>query len=73
MRNFLRFALLAATFGGMGAGSALAGGMGDPSKPMRERNAICEKQRRGEGPLSPNLCLPELPPGPVYQGRGVRQ
>ena len=43
MRNFLRFALLAATFGGIGASSALAGGMGDPSKPMRERNAICEK------------------------------
>lgn len=40
---------------------AFAGGMGDPSTVMREKNAICEAQRRGEGPRSPDMCLPELP------------
>jgi len=26
------------------------------------KNAICDAQRRGEGPLYPNLCMPEYPP-----------
>jgi hypothetical protein len=58
MRNRL---FLLVTFGLL-ATPAFAGGMGDPSTNMREKNAICEAQRRGEGPLYPNLCLPELPP-----------
>jgi len=41
---------------------ALAGGMGDPSTNTREKNAICEAQKRGQGPLYPNLCLSEYPP-----------
>ena len=75
MRNFFRFALLSATLGVIGAGSAFAGGggMGDPSTVIREKNAICEMQRRGQGPMSPNMCLPELPPGSVYEGRTQRQ
>lgn len=51
---------------------AFAGGMGDPSAVLRQKNAICEQQRRGEGPLYPNMCLPELPVGPVYEERGRR-
>ena len=51
---------------------AWAGGMGDPSVVLRQKNAICEQQRRGEGPLYPNMCLPELPVGPVYEERGRR-
>jgi hypothetical protein len=51
------------------AGPAFAGGMGDPSTHLREMNAICEKQKHGEGPLYPNLCLPEHPPAPVERRR----
>jgi hypothetical protein len=42
---------------------AFAGGMGDSSRTMRENNAICEAQRRGEGPRFPDLCWPDLSPG----------
>ena len=46
------------------AGSASAnGGMGDSSAHLKEMNAICDMQRRGEGPLQPNMCLPEYPLG----------
>ncbi len=51
------------------AGPAFAGGMGDPSAHIKEMNAICEKQKRGEGPLYPNLCLPEYPLAPVERRR----
>ena len=44
---------------------AFAGGMGDSSANTREKNAICEAQKRGEGPLYPNLCMPEYPPDAV--------
>jgi hypothetical protein len=56
-----RFVLIA--FACLAAPPAFAGsgGMGDPSTVTREKNAICEAQRRGEGPLHPNMCLPELP------------
>jgi hypothetical protein len=55
-------------------GPAFAGGMGDSSAHIREMNAICEKQKRGEAPLHPNLCLPEYPPdyaprGPARHGQ----
>ena len=36
---------------------ATGGGMGDPSQHIKDMNAICEMQRHGVGPLSPNLCL----------------
>ena len=44
---------------------AFANGMGDPSTVLKEKNAICEAQRRGQGPMYPNMCLPELPPDTV--------
>ena len=44
-----------------------AGGMGDPSTVLRQKNAICDQQRRGEIPPGPSFCLPELPVGPVYE------
>lgn len=47
------------------------GGMGDPSEHTRQMNAICEMQKHGHGPLYPNMCLPEYPPGPV-ETRGRR-
>lgn len=46
---------------------AWAGGMGDPSVVLRQKNAICDQQRRGEIPAEPSFCLPELPVGPVYE------
>jgi hypothetical protein len=46
------------------ATAAFAGGMGDPSTVIREKNAICEQQKRGVGPMQPNMCLPELPISP---------
>lgn len=67
MRHFLvAFAVLFAV------APAWAGGMGDSAAVLRQKNAICEQQRRGEGPLYPNMCLPELPVGPVYEERGRR-
>jgi hypothetical protein len=44
--------------------TAYAGGMGDPSAILRQNNAICDAQRRGERPRYPDMCLPELPPDP---------
>ncbi len=52
---------------------AFAGGMGDPSTVLREKNAICDQQRRGEIPPEPSFCLPELPVGPVYHERARRR
>jgi len=53
-----------------GVSSAVAvGGMGDPSTLLRQKNAICEMQRRGEGPRQPDMCLPEMPPASVYDRR----
>jgi hypothetical protein len=65
MRKLLIGVLLAIA----GVGPALAGGMGDPSAHIKDMNRICEMQKRGEGPLSPNLCLPEYPPPPVETQR----
>jgi hypothetical protein len=71
MRNLFLLTTLSATFALVGVEYALAGGggMGDPSTVLKEKNAICEMQRRGEGPLTPNMCLPELPVGPGYDDR----
>ena len=44
-------------------GPAQANGMGDPSAHIREMNALCEKQRRGEAPAHPDACPPVYPPG----------
>jgi len=51
---------------------AWAGGMGDPSTVLRQKNAICDQQRRGEIPPEPSFCLPELPVTPVYEERTRR-
>jgi hypothetical protein len=57
---------------GLLATPAFAGGMGDPSTVLKEKNAICEAQKRGEGPRYPNMCLPEYPPdGPPGSARGA--
>jgi hypothetical protein len=47
-----------------------SGGMGDPSQHIKDMNRICEMQRHGIGPLSPNLCLDEYPAAPVERARG---
>lgn len=65
MRNVMRTVLLAAAVGSIGVGQAFAGGDASAAL-LRQKNAICEMQRRGQGPLYPSMCLPELPPGPVY-------
>ena len=49
----------------LASAAAQAGGMGDSSARLRQMNATCEAQKRGEGPLFPNMCLPEYPPAPV--------
>ena len=69
MRKFISLSLCSALLGGLASTSALAGGggMGDVGKFMREKNAICDQQRRGEAPPYPSQCLPELPVTPVYQ------
>jgi hypothetical protein len=71
MRKSLLVALLSAAVGVIGLGQAFAngGGMGDPSMHMKEMNAECDAQRRGEAPPYPNLCLPEYPLGPVTRDR----
>jgi len=61
MRKLLIVSLLLAATPAL-AGS---GGMGDPSTHLREMNALCEKQKRGEAPRNPDVCLPEYPPGIV--------
>ncbi len=58
MRKILVISL---TLAPLGASAALAGGMGDPPANLK----ICETQKRGEGPLYPNLRLEELPATPV--------
>ncbi|MDE3175489.1 MAG: hypothetical protein KGM15_05190 [Pseudomonadota bacterium] len=72
MRVSIGIVLVSATIGLLGSATAAAGGMGDPSTHLREMNAICEMQRRGQGPLSPDMCLPEWPPGPVHEDRRRR-
>jgi hypothetical protein len=69
MRRFIRLSTLSAVLAVVAVAGAEAGGMGDPSTHMKEQNAICDKQRRGELPPNPNMCLPELPVTPVYQNR----
>ena len=71
MSKLLLFSALAASVAFAAARPAFAvGGMGDPSRHMKEMNALCDLQRRGEAPPSPNVCLPEYPPGPVEQPQG---
>ncbi len=71
MRKLVAGFLIVATFGLLGAAPAFAGGgMGDPSAHLKEMNAICELQKRGQAPRNPDVCLPEYPPGPVEGGRG---
>ena len=62
MRNMSIVAIVAATVGFASAGQAVAGGgMGDVSAHMRQDQAICDAQRRGEYPRYHNACLPDYP------------
>jgi hypothetical protein len=73
MRN-LRWLLAASlALAALFPAAAKSGGMGDPSTVLREKNAICEAQRRGVGPLTPNLCLPELPVGAPVPEHALRR
>jgi hypothetical protein len=65
MTKLLLVSLLAASAAGLAARPAYAGG--DVAAHLREMNAICELQRRGEAPPHPNLCLPEYPPDAVSE------
>ena len=69
MRIFSIVALVAASVGVASVGNAVAGnmgGMGDVSAHMREDQAICDAQRRGEYPRYHNACLPDYRPSPEY-------
>ena len=68
MRKLIIGSLLA-TLAGVAAGGPAVAGVGDVNAHVREMNAICERQRRGEGPLSPNMCLPEYPPASSDRNR----
>ena len=68
----MRYCLVLAV-GLVAASPAVAGGMGDPSTVLKQKNAICEAQRRGEGPRYPDLCLPEYPLAPAYEDRANRK
>jgi hypothetical protein len=72
MRKVFSVASLSTIAGIVWFSPALAG-MGDPSTVLREKNAICDMQRRGEGPLYPNMCLPELPVTPIYDSAPRRR
>jgi hypothetical protein len=76
MTRLSLLSLLAASAVLAAGGSASAvGGMGDASAHLKEMNALCDLQRRGELAREPDLCLPEYPPGPVERqpwGRGQR-
>ena len=61
MRKIVLLGILAGGLAVQAGVATAGGGMGDPSTVLREKNAICEMQRRGVGPMSPNMCLPELP------------
>ena len=62
MRNFSIVAIIAASVGFASIGHAVAGGgMGDVSASMREEQAICDAQRRGEYPRYHDACLPDYP------------
>jgi hypothetical protein len=64
----------AAVLAAVGSTSA-AGGMGDASAHLKEMNALCDLQKRGEIAREPNLCQPEYPLAPVERqtwGRGQR-
>ncbi len=69
MRKIVTLGLVALVLADFVTAAFAAGGMGDPSTVIREKNAICEQQKRGIGPMQPNMCLPELPlspPPPSY-------
>jgi len=73
-RNVQKMIISMAIVGFVGVGSAAAGGgMGDVNAHVKELNAICDAQRRGEVPATPSLCLPEIPPGPVYRDHSERR
>jgi len=73
MRNFSIVAIFAASVGFAGIGqAAAAGGMGDVSASMREEQAVCDAQRRGEYPRYHNACLPDYPGYPDYSDKSVR-
>lgn len=74
MRKISRVQWFIVAAGLVSAGPAFAtgGGMGDPSTHIREMNALCDAQRRGQAPPNPNMCLPEYPLAPVARDRHDR-
>jgi hypothetical protein len=72
MRKTLQATSIIALIGLLGVGPAIAA-PGDVNAHLRDINRLCDMQRRGELSPSPNYCLPELPPGPVYDDRRSRQ
>ena len=55
------FSILTAGLALAATSASAAGGMGDPSVLLKQKNAICDLQRHGEGPRQPDMCLPEYP------------
>lgn len=72
MSKYILAAWLCAPVFLIASGPAQAHGMGDPSAHTREMNALCERQRRGEGPDHPDACLPEYPPRAAADERARR-
>ena len=58
--SILALAAIAAALSSPGPAAA-NGGMGDSSAHVREMQAICEAQKRGEIPRNPDACLPRFP------------
>jgi hypothetical protein len=65
MRKTLQASSIIGLMGLLGAGPAVSA-PGDVNAHLRDINRLCDMQRRGELSPSPSYCLPELPPGPVY-------
>jgi hypothetical protein len=72
MRKISFIAAVVSLVGALSVGEANAGGgMGDPSVHMRDMNALCDRQLRGEAPPGPSACLPDVPLGPDSHGHDL--
>ena len=66
MRKTLQATSIVALLSLIGVAPAVAA-PGDVNAHIRDINRLCDMQRRGELSPSPSYCLPELPPGPIYE------
>jgi hypothetical protein len=73
MNKYIVAAWLSAPLCLIAVGPAQANGAGDCSAHIREMDALCEMQRRGEAPAHPSACLPEHPPGGASYERARRE